>query len=94
MAGRFFCDHCGAQVPLEVAECPACHRSFGDVLCPRCQHSGPSKTFANGCPSCGFMARTARQAATAARVSWFGPVMAVLVVLLLLAGGIAWMVQR
>jgi hypothetical protein len=51
---KFFCDHCGAEVPLEAASCPRCERPFSSVRCPRCGFAGPPRSFAAGCPSCGY----------------------------------------
>tara|TARA_B100001123_G_C14509885_1_gene709871 strand:+ start:20 stop:361 length:342 start_codon:yes stop_codon:yes gene_type:complete len=51
---QFFCETCGAEVPLDVDNCPSCGSTFTSVKCPRCHHEGPSNTFAVGCPSCGL----------------------------------------
>lgn len=53
---KFFCDNCGAEVPLEAHACPQCGRSFSSVRCPRCAFAGPPRSFASGCPACGYAA--------------------------------------
>lgn len=52
---KFYCQECGAQVPLEVENCPFCYSHFGSVLCPKCSYSGPAQKFYNGCPKCGYL---------------------------------------
>ncbi|GAB6393056.1 MAG: hypothetical protein MdMp014T_2429 [Treponematales bacterium] len=52
-AARFFCDNCGAEVPLAAPECPACGRPFSAVRCPQCGFSGGEAAFKAGCPACG-----------------------------------------
>ena len=49
----------GAQVPLDVDDCPQCGARFTSVRCPRCDHEGSSVSFATGCPACGY--RTPQQ---------------------------------
>lgn len=53
---RFFCDHCGAEVPRNARRCPSCNRIFSSVLCPKCGFSGAERLFAAGCPVCGYSA--------------------------------------
>lgn len=53
---RFFCEHCGAEVPRNAARCGVCGRHFSSVLCPKCGFSGAESLFAQGCPSCGYSA--------------------------------------
>jgi ssDNA-binding Zn-finger/Zn-ribbon topoisomerase 1 len=53
-AAKFFCDSCGAQVDREAPSCPGCGRFFSSVRCPKCDHTGPSSIFKNGCPRCGY----------------------------------------
>ena len=51
---QFFCETCGAEVPLDVDDCPGCGSTFTSVKCPRCHHEGAPNTFAVGCPACGL----------------------------------------
>jgi uncharacterized membrane protein YvbJ len=51
---RFFCDNCGAEVPLNARNCPGCGRFFTSVRCPKCGFSDDEGSFKNGCPSCGY----------------------------------------
>jgi len=53
---RFFCESCGAEVPLNASRCPHCGRVFSDVHCPACGFSGPASLFSSGCPVCGYSA--------------------------------------
>jgi hypothetical protein len=53
---RFFCEHCGAEVPKDAKHCPQCGRSFASVLCPSCGFAGNPDLFTGGCPVCGYSA--------------------------------------
>jgi predicted RNA-binding Zn-ribbon protein involved in translation (DUF1610 family) len=53
---KFFCDNCGAEVPLQAPSCPRCGRPFSSVRCPKCGFAGPPRAFSSGCPSCGYAA--------------------------------------
>jgi predicted RNA-binding Zn-ribbon protein involved in translation (DUF1610 family) len=53
---RFFCEHCGAEVPRNARRCASCGRHFSSVLCPKCGFSGAESQFAAGCPVCGYSA--------------------------------------
>jgi len=60
---RFFCEHCGAEVPRAAKRCASCGRLFASVKCPKCGFVGEERLFATGCPSCGYSApSTARPA--------------------------------
>ena len=50
---RFYCESCGAEVPLEAKRCPKCGAGFESVRCPACGFTGEEKAFKSGCPSCG-----------------------------------------
>ncbi|MBN1835231.1 MAG: hypothetical protein JW820_05225 [Spirochaetales bacterium] len=52
---RFFCEHCGAEVPRNTVRCPACGRYFTAIQCPQCGYRGRESDFASGCPRCGYM---------------------------------------
>lgn len=94
---RFYCEHCGHEVPFNAAICPHCKKTFDAVKCPVCQFSGPPDRFLNGCPSCGHLSGTSAigrkrglsvEAPSSARKSgkkhdWFTPLLGVLAVLLL-----------
>jgi predicted RNA-binding Zn-ribbon protein involved in translation (DUF1610 family) len=54
---KFYCENCGAQVPLNVERCPACRKIFFSVMCPLCKYEALPKEFRFGCPSCGYMSR-------------------------------------
>ena len=51
---KFYCETCGRQVTAEMEHCPGCRKEFYGVMCPMCGLNGPAKTFAAGCPGCGF----------------------------------------
>jgi ssDNA-binding Zn-finger/Zn-ribbon topoisomerase 1 len=53
---RFFCDNCGAEVPMSAKSCPQCGRFFASVRCPKCGFTGRDEDFARGCPACGYSA--------------------------------------
>ncbi|MCL2834569.1 MAG: zinc ribbon domain-containing protein [Treponema sp.] len=53
---RFFCDNCGAEVPLNSKNCPFCGRFFSSVRCPSCGYSADENHFKSGCPQCGYSA--------------------------------------
>lgn len=55
---RFYCQECGKEVPLEAKICPHCKKEFGSILCPKCNFSGSSIDFYNGCPKCGYLSIT------------------------------------
>jgi len=86
----FTCDHCSAAVDLHARKCPSCGKIFDAVRCPRCGHQGPPGEFSDGCPECRYLA--ASKPAPASR-SVFGPVMAVVLVLLALAVVVAWVLR-
>ncbi|MDR2516345.1 MAG: zinc ribbon domain-containing protein [Spirochaetaceae bacterium] len=50
---RYFCENCGAEVPLKAKRCPGCGRFFESVRCPSCGFTGEESRFAKGCPICG-----------------------------------------
>jgi hypothetical protein len=51
---HFFCESCGAEVPLAARICPRCGKSFQAVRCPECGFVGEEALFSQGCPVCGF----------------------------------------
>jgi predicted RNA-binding Zn-ribbon protein involved in translation (DUF1610 family) len=55
---RFFCENCGADVPLRAKQCPRCGRFFQSVRCPSCGFTGEEALFTQGltpgCPVCGY----------------------------------------
>jgi hypothetical protein len=51
---RFFCEHCGAEVPRDAKNCPRCGRYFLSVKCPACGFVGAEGLFGDGCPVCGY----------------------------------------
>lgn len=55
---RFYCEHCGHEVPFNAAICSHCKKTFDAVKCPVCNFSGPPDKFLNGCPQCGHLATT------------------------------------
>lgn len=57
---KFYCQGCGAEVPLKAEKCPKCEREFGSVLCPKCNYTGSSDEFYNGCPECGYLKKKNR----------------------------------
>ena len=52
---KFYCDECGAHVPLDARICPKCGSVFEAVRCPKCAFTGYPVDFAGGCPSCGYL---------------------------------------
>ncbi|MGL1891735.1 MAG: hypothetical protein OCD02_08910 [Spirochaetaceae bacterium] len=52
---KFYCQDCGSEVSLNSESCPSCNKIFGSVLCPKCEYSGASYKFENGCPKCGYL---------------------------------------
>jgi hypothetical protein len=54
---RFFCEGCGAEVPLTAKQCPRCGRYFASIRCPSCGFTGDEGLFDQGCPICGYAAR-------------------------------------
>jgi hypothetical protein len=55
-APRFFCESCGAAVPLAEKQCPRCGRYFASIRCPACGFTGEEGLFDQGCPACGYTA--------------------------------------
>lgn len=53
---KFFCENCGAEVPEKARFCKHCGKFFTSVRCPKCGSTGPSASFAKGCPVCGYAA--------------------------------------
>lgn len=51
---KFFCEHCGSEVPREAKICRVCGRFFASVRCPKCGASGTPSDFRNGCQECGY----------------------------------------
>jgi predicted RNA-binding Zn-ribbon protein involved in translation (DUF1610 family) len=51
---HFFCENCGAGVPLQAKQCPQCGRLFHSVRCPACGFTGEEALFTQGCPACGY----------------------------------------
>lgn len=82
----FRCDHCQTPVPLHARSCPKCGKVFDAVRCPRCTYVGDPPEFANGCPSCGYLAGPRRPT----RRALFAPTMVVLLGLLAGAVALAW----
>lgn len=89
MMAMFTCDHCGAPVGLHAKSCPRCGKIFDAVRCPRCDYQGPPAAFSEGCPRCHYLAPPARPP----RTSLFVPTMAVILVLLAVAVGVAWVLR-
>jgi predicted RNA-binding Zn-ribbon protein involved in translation (DUF1610 family) len=56
MKARFFCVHCGNEVPAGQGRCPHCGRIFTAARCPKCGFEGKAARFSRGCPSCGYLA--------------------------------------
>lgn len=50
----FYCESCGSEVPQNAKFCNTCGKFFTFVRCPKCQFTGDSKKFTNGCPKCGY----------------------------------------
>lgn len=89
-AGQAYtCDHCGASVGLYDRQCPRCRKTFDAVRCPRCGHQGPPSAFDSGCPRCQYLAPPPKPRSPAL----FGPLMAVLLVLLGLAVALTWFLR-
>lgn len=87
----FTCDYCRAPVDLHADRCPSCGKAFEAVRCPRCGFQGGPKAFGNGCPKCRYLASP-----SPSPPPWrssFGPAMAVLGVLLVLAMAYAWVLR-
>jgi ssDNA-binding Zn-finger/Zn-ribbon topoisomerase 1 len=61
---HFFCENCGAEVPLHAKRCPGCGRFFSSVRCPSCGFTGEESLFAKGCPSCGYSVTPSSAATT------------------------------
>ena len=55
-APKFFCENCGAEVPIDEKRCPNCGSYFASVRCPACGFVGDESTFLGGCPACGYSA--------------------------------------
>ncbi|QEN03247.1 hypothetical protein EW093_00515 [Thiospirochaeta perfilievii] len=53
----FYCQKCGAEVPLNQDYCSNCNSEFSSVLCPKCKFIGNSLDFEDGCPKCGYLKR-------------------------------------
>jgi len=91
----FSCDACGQPAGLHDRRCSRCGRTFDAVRCPKCGHQGPPGTFADGCPSCRYLASDPPPSRRApARRPLFAPAMAVLVVLLAAAAAWAWFLRQ
>lgn len=58
---KFYCQGCGAEVPLNAKKCPNCDKEFASVLCPKCNYTGNSDEFHNGCPKCGYLKKSTRE---------------------------------
>jgi hypothetical protein len=56
---HFFCENCGAEVPLRAKNCPGCGRAFSAVRCPACNFTGEESLFKDGCPVCGYLPQKA-----------------------------------
>jgi len=57
---KFYCESCGSEVPQNARFCNTCGKFFTFVRCPKCQYSGESKQFTNGCPKCGYAVKPYR----------------------------------
>lgn len=88
----FTCDHCSAVVDLHAKKCPSCGKAFDAVRCPRCGHQGPPGAFSDGCPRCRYLAAPL-PTPSSPRKSVFTPAMVVLLVLLAVAIGVAWVLR-
>jgi hypothetical protein len=64
---HFFCENCGAEVPLSAKSCPGCGRAFQAVRCPACNFTGEEALFKTGCPVCGYTPGKAAPAAKPAK---------------------------
>jgi hypothetical protein len=64
---RFFCESCGAEVPMNAKSCPGCGKFFASVRCPACGFVGEEGLFHGGCPVCGYSASPDGK-----RISWPG----------------------
>ena len=53
-APKFFCENCGAEVPMDGKRCPQCGRYFASIRCPACGFVGDDDMFKGGCPVCGY----------------------------------------
>lgn len=51
---KFFCEHCGEEVPQSARFCRKCGRFFASVRCPACGFTGKQEQFSKGCPKCGY----------------------------------------
>lgn len=51
---KFFCESCGSEVPKNARTCPTCGKFFASVRCPKCNTTGSTEDFLDGCPSCGY----------------------------------------
>jgi rRNA maturation protein Nop10 len=58
-AAKFFCEYCGAEVPQHARVCKKCGRFFLSVRCPACGKTGNAVAFSDGCPFCGYAAKSA-----------------------------------
>lgn len=58
---KFYCQGCGSEVPLKAKKCPNCDKEFGSVLCPKCNYTGSSDEFHNGCPQCGYLKKKTKE---------------------------------
>ena len=54
-AKEFYCEACGNSVSLKASKCPHCGKLFDSVKCPKCEFTGASELFSNGCPVCGYL---------------------------------------
>ena len=66
---RFYCESCGAEVPLEAKRCPKCGAGFESVRCPACGFTGEEKEFKSGCPSCGHKVQSAPEMKTGTKTA-------------------------
>lgn len=51
---KFYCENCGAEVPINAKFCRHCGRFFSSVRCPQCGATGSPDKFVSGCPVCGY----------------------------------------
>ena len=51
---KFFCESCGAEVPIDEKKCPKCGSDFASIRCPACGFIGDDDMFEGGCPICGY----------------------------------------